>query len=447
MSESGDAQDPPPPPPLNPTVQPEPTVAQLFQTLAVGQIQQNELLHRLTQVAEKEPPPPLEPKANKPFTFNGDRSQCANFIARIQEYMSLTKERYPTARQSIIFVATFLSGDAQNWWRGLLRQNYHYSRPLAAAQGDNYAAQLPDDPDEAGIFLLVEETPFLISELLTLSEFYAAIHRAFGDRNASVTASNALRRLVQTTSVAAYASKFKMYCYLLDDTDRRRADMFYDGLKPEVKTIIATSETGKPKILDDMVERAVNVDIHLQERKNEVALERAVAPRAPFPNSRAPSTFHRPNTLSGNPTTSYQPPNPSRGSFAPRPTFPPRPNFQNQPSGSSGPGPMQLAASNIPKKGSHIPQAEYDRRRQYNLCLYCGMAGHSAVGCPNKTRSSTTIIPKNRRIASAQAPSIDSAQTSNRATGSNTTPISNTSRARFGAAIVSIPKEGERRLQ
>jgi hypothetical protein len=32
-----------------------------------------------------------------------------------------------------------------------------------------------------------------------------------------------------------------------------------------------------------------------------------------------------------------------------------------------------------------LTEAEKDRRRQLNLCMYCAGAGHSADTCPNKS--------------------------------------------------------------
>jgi hypothetical protein len=45
-----------------------------------------------------------------------------------------------------------------------------------------------------------------------------------------------------------------------------------------------------------------------------------------------------------------------------------------------------------------LTQAEKDRRRQLNLCLYCGGAGHNADTCPNKSGKAK------KRDAARQAP-------------------------------------------
>jgi len=233
LGSTGPSVEPQPagPPPIIPTIEnilAALTLSQERQNSALAQSQQrqNEILAMLAQATAQgatstatSAQPNHEPKANKPFVFKGDRTECSNFIARVQEYMSLTRTRYNNPCEQIIFIATYLEGDAQNWWRGLLRENYYRARAEEIKKPTADESKLPANPDDAGIFLLVDETPFVLDCLQTLTNFYDALHRAFGDRDAVETAKVTLKKLVQTTSVSAYAAKFRMYCYLVNDTD------------------------------------------------------------------------------------------------------------------------------------------------------------------------------------------------------------------------------------
>jgi hypothetical protein len=63
--------------------------------------------------------------------------------------------------------------------------------------------------------------------------------------------------------------------------------------------------------------------------------------------------------------------------FVPRRT--PGPGYNNA-AAPSGPVPMEIDAMRV----KHITSEEKQRRRDNNLCLYCGVSGHYAGRCPAK---------------------------------------------------------------
>jgi hypothetical protein len=65
----------------------------------------------------------------------------------------------------------------------------------------------------------------------------------------------------------------------------------------------------------------------------------------------------------------------------PKKTFPTRfPTNMGNTAASAGPAPMEIDAMRV----KHITQEEKQRRRENNLCLYCGGSGHYASKCPAK---------------------------------------------------------------
>ncbi len=46
--------------------------------------------------------------------------------------------------------------------------------------------------------------------------------------------------------------------------------------------------------------------------------------------------------------------------------------------------PMQVSVS-------HLSEEERERRRQHQLCFYCGESGHRSLGCPHKSRAAPRV--------------------------------------------------------
>ncbi|KAM7378680.1 hypothetical protein PAMP_004286 [Pampus punctatissimus] len=121
-------------------------------------------------------------------------------------------------------------------------------------------------------------------------------------------------------------------------------DLFLHSLADYIKDELVSHEP--PSTLDGMIELAIRVDLRIQARRRE----------------------RRWGTASGNPPTQHQETNSDPGAAA----------FAG--SQAEGPEPMQLGCTSLSPK-------EKERRRQANLCLYCGRAGHFISRCPAKARA------------------------------------------------------------
>ena len=170
-----------------------------------------------------------------------------------------------------------------------------------------------------------------------------------------------LRALRQTGSASSYYTIFNNLATLLNWGDAALRSQFYEGLKSRVKDQLANVD--KPDTLESMKNLAIRIDNRLFERDQERKYESTPAARYTTP-------------------------------FAPRPTIPPPV--------STGPIPMDIDAVNARNPGSTqsprgpISIAERQRRRNNNLCLYCGNPGHSLANCSlrpdNRAKTQTSEL-------------------------------------------------------
>ncbi|KAE8227723.1 hypothetical protein CF326_g7372 [Tilletia indica] len=157
--------------------------------------------------------------------------------------------------------------------------------------------------------------------------------------------------LQQKSSVSAYLSEFTAVASHLDLTDQIKIHHFKRGLKDEVLNQLALLP--QPSDFDGLVKLANQIDARLfAQRRNK-------------PSSQATSIQVKPKV-----------------SFKSTPVNIP---FHVKPV-ASGPVPMQLDAS---QRRGPLTEAEKQRRRDNNLCLYCGGSGHMANSCPVKTSRSS----------------------------------------------------------
>ena len=185
-------------------------------------------------------------------------------------------------------------------------------------------------------------TPLLLAdapELANFADFVKALDAAFGDAQKVVRAGRSIRQLRQgSRSVRDYTTDFQILAQDLDWNEPALVDQYVTGLADEV--LDELTHTDRPRALGELVQLCYRIDSRLEERR----LTRAY--------SRARSREPRPMPLPSLPK--------------PAPT-------------EDGGEPMQLGGAR-----PRLTPAEKQRRRQQNLCLYCGAAGHFAHLCPEK---------------------------------------------------------------
>ena len=169
----------------------------------------------------------------------------------------------------------------------------------------------------------------------------------------------------QGASAANYRSEFDSIAQYLTWDESALRSQYYEGLKADVKDALSycADEPEDYKAYQDLT---IRLDDRIYERKKESRTKKP-------PRSHAPpgAAARKPSQAYTKQTTTY---------VAQR---------------DDGPQPMDLDGTRSPKF-KPLTNAEKQRRREHNLCLYCGGEGHRAGACPNKTSSAriqATIMP------------------------------------------------------
>lgn len=182
--------------------------------------------------------------------------------------------------------------------------------------------------------------------------FQAALIRNLGDADHERTMARKLKSLRQTNSAAAYRTEFENIRQYLTWDDAALRTYFYDGLKDSVKDILS-HVTDEPADFKDFQELCIRIDNRLFERQQEGKSHRP-ANHGNAQARSAPRTQAQTSVTSTTTTTS-----------------------------TSRDTPMDLDSA-ASRKFKPLTDAEKKRRRDNNLCAYCGGEGHIAVHCPAK---------------------------------------------------------------
>ena len=190
------------------------------------------------------------------------------------------------------------------------------------------------------------------SFMTDFKEFCRELKNTFGDPDEIATAERQLYALRQKGSVTSYVTEFMRFAVLVKWNDEAKAAQFYRGLKDGIKDEL--SRIGKPSSLKELEDVAIRIDTRLFERQ--VERGERTSP-ANYTSSNPPRFTPRPvPTFTKTQTTYTRPSENLRAAFQPRP-------------------------DTTTRKGKLTP-AEYQRRKDSNLCLYCGDKGHQVIKCP-----------------------------------------------------------------
>ncbi|KAB5590497.1 hypothetical protein CTheo_6079 [Ceratobasidium theobromae] len=177
-----------------------------------GEINQ---LHQTIQAAGAAVPLPPGPvtskvKLAKPSKFNGsDKEQAPSFRVACMHYLSITNPN-ATSDEEIAFIISYLEGKAHEWLEPYLEEEYiHY----------NLVAWLHSTPD-----------------------FWDEFNKHWMMVNKVENAQSKLQHLVQKASVQTYLTEFQLLASSLKYNDETLRDMFYDGMKDNIKGVMETQD-------------------------------------------------------------------------------------------------------------------------------------------------------------------------------------------------------------
>lgn len=262
-----------------------------------------------------------EPKVAHPEFFHGQRNKLDTFITQVTMVITLQPSRFPTENSKVLYAGSFLRDTAFLWFQPFVTKD--------------------PAPEFFNSFKL------FCKELQTM----------FGDPDQIATAERQLYNLKQRSSASAYIADFTRYAAVVNWNDEAFAAQFYRGLKDVIKDELARSP--KPKDLKTLQEVAVRIDTRLFERQ----VERGDRDRTHFVPNSASQRYQTPYKSTFTKTTVT-------------------PNFmarQNPPDHA-----QMVTSTNLKPKAfrGRLPPAEYERRKQQNLCLYCGEKNHTVQSCP-----------------------------------------------------------------
>lgn len=196
-------------------------------------------------------------------------------------------------------------------------------------------------------------------------EFLRQFEAIFGEHDRSRVAAQKIRNMRQANrSAATYAADFQQIQSELDWGDGALIDQFRSGLSGEVKDLMLTMTD--PTTLGEVMAQAIRCDERLFERRRERRGEGGFRP-----------VDHRGSTTPSTPSPIPQPLPPGE--------------------------PMQLGGTRFKK----LTDAEKERRRANNLCLYCGEPNHRARDCPKRVSGPRSAYPAH--VATASPLSINEA--------------------------------------
>lgn len=190
-----------------------------------------------------------------------------------------------------------------------------------------------------------------LASLPSWPAFKEQVQFIFDEPNRAKNAEAKLTRLTQTGSVTAYVGEFSALAIESKWSDNALCYHFQQGLNPEVLDRLLYYEI--PSTLAGLYTAAINCEAQLNQIQA-VRRRRASKPPKTLP-PRFTETTNRPQL--------------SQPRFAVNPV--------------SGDDAMQVDSI---RRGPLQPQ-ERERRRQLNLCLYCGGPDHMIRNCPSRTKS------------------------------------------------------------
>lgn len=209
---------------------------------------------------ERDPGEVMKPPL--PEKFDGTPSDVVPFITRMKGHFQWYPRRLASAESRLLFTSNLMSGDAKNWFEPILKDFL-----------DNDEAD--QDQDTVNLFADWEN-------------FEVALKDTFGMVNEERQAAAKIHTLKQIRSAAAYAIALRRVASKLDWEDEVLMEIFYQGLKDEVKDELYKAD--RPDTLTEYVTMAVKIDERQYERRREKAATRQRGRDTPYnpyyPNQR-----------------------------------------------------------------------------------------------------------------------------------------------------------------
>jgi len=281
-------------------------------------------------------PPLRSEKHPDPSVYTGQAADLERFISQLNNKLEANADRYPTERERVIYAYSRLEGKAAQDLQGYFR------------------------PGSNGI--------------LTVNSFVEHLERRYGDPFKSVTARAAWLDLRQRNmSFTDFLTQFENLANIAGISDpQRMKEQLEHAMSREMKRHLIY-QVPYPETFHALAARCSQIE-SLEKLVNRTSSATATAttprhqPAVPTATRTETAMTRRPL----HPTTQLiSPTSPATGANA-------TPVVER--TTTHGGNLMDLSRNRGP-----LSQEEKQRRRDNNLCLYCGGIGHIARECPNRT--------------------------------------------------------------
>jgi hypothetical protein len=179
------------------------------------------------------------PKLPKAENFDGTRSKLRGFLTQMNMHLDVNKFKLTNDADKVIFVSTYLRGQAWDWLEPYVREYYEKD----SSEWSNTAVNIFSSYDK----------------------FKEHLEKTFGDIDAKKTAERKLKRLRQTASASAYTAEFMQQAAILGWDDYALIPYYDEGLKSHIKDEIA--RVGDFDTMDKLIDFAVRIDNRFFDRQ------------------------------------------------------------------------------------------------------------------------------------------------------------------------------------
>ena len=180
-------------------------------------------------------------KMELPDKYGGEKELLDGFLTEMQSYLQYYPEKFPDEDSKVKLAASRLKDKALRWFASTLKDRLKNDRE----DQDNFTQR---------VFRRYEN-------------FEEEISKVFGDQDKKLHAQERLARLKQTKSAAAYTTLFRQDSLRAEINDEGLMQMFYEGLKDEVKDELY--KVDRPDELDEYIAMAIRIDDRLYSCKQQ----------------------------------------------------------------------------------------------------------------------------------------------------------------------------------
>jgi hypothetical protein len=290
---------------------------------------------------------PSKPKIAALEYFHGHRTKLTTFLTQVSMVIKLQPNRYPTERSKVLYTASFLRDTAFLWFQ----------------------PNLEKDPEP---------------EMMTsYKKFCRALRDTFGDPDAEATAERNIFSLRQKGLASSYISEYQCNSTLTQWNDHALAAQSTEDSKKDSTMRLLIARVERPHTLKEMMDTALRIDNRLYER----SLERGSETQ--FTSTTTIST----RSFGGN--KSYS----NNNNFTPRSSPSTGTTTSTTYTRQSFPSRNDRPSSSLPiNNRGKLTIEEYQRRKDQDLCLYCGAKDHPVAKCPlakpNSSAGNSAILTR-----------------------------------------------------